>query len=267
MPTFEETVSIAVDSTRLAGTLVTPGTLIPGVLFIHGWGGDQQQYLARAREIAALGCLCLTFDLRGHAEHRGLFETVSRADNLQDALSAYDTLLRHRHIDPSAVAVVGSSYGGYLASILTSMRRVRWLALRAPALYYDDGWESPKLQLHKDHDLGAYRRSLVPMAGNRALQAIHAFEGDMLLIESERDDIVPRTTLSSFREAATRTRSLTYRCIAGADHGLTGEGDQHSYSTLLVGWLKEMIVGARAAPSSEVPADRDVRPEAPVRTA
>ena len=48
---------------HIAGTLVAPGTMIPGVLFVHGWGGSQEQYLARAREIAALGCICLTFDL------------------------------------------------------------------------------------------------------------------------------------------------------------------------------------------------------------
>ena len=38
-----------------SGTLVTPATVVPGVLFLHGWGGSQEQYLARAREIAALG--------------------------------------------------------------------------------------------------------------------------------------------------------------------------------------------------------------------
>lgn len=267
MATLEEPLSIAVDSAQLAATLVTPGTLIPGVLFVHGWGGSQEQYLARAREIAALGCVCLTFNLRGHAESRGLFDTVSRAQNLQDVLAAYDLLVHRRHVDPSAIAVVGSSYGGYLAAILSSMRAVRWLALRAPALYYDDGWESPKLQLHKDHDLKAYRRSLVPVASNRALQASHAFQGDVLLIESELDDIVPKTTLASYREAAKSARSLTYRCIAGADHGLTGDDDQLNYSSVLVGWLKEMIGGARRPPTAAAPADTAAPPEAPIKAA
>jgi len=141
MSTIEEAIEITVDASHIAGTFVTPGTLIPGVLFVHGWGGSQEQYLARARDVAALGCVCLTFDLRGHAQTRLQFETVSRADNLQDVLSAYDTLVRRRHVDPAAIAVVGSSYGGYLASILSSMRAVKWLALRAPALYIDSGWE------------------------------------------------------------------------------------------------------------------------------
>ncbi|HYH43415.1 MAG TPA: alpha/beta hydrolase, partial [Burkholderiales bacterium] len=55
MPTRDHKFQIAVDGERIAGTLVTPATMVPGVLFVHGWGGSQKQYLARAREISALG--------------------------------------------------------------------------------------------------------------------------------------------------------------------------------------------------------------------
>jgi len=57
MPTRDDPLDIAVDDQHIAGTIVTPGTLIPGVLFVHGWGGSQEQYVARARDIAALGCI------------------------------------------------------------------------------------------------------------------------------------------------------------------------------------------------------------------
>ncbi len=86
MATRDEAVEIAVGGQRLAGAVVAPATAIPGLLFVHGWGGSQEQYLARAREIAALGCVGLTFDLRGHARHYDQHETVSREDNLRDVL-------------------------------------------------------------------------------------------------------------------------------------------------------------------------------------
>jgi hypothetical protein len=240
MPTFDEPVEIAVDSGMIVGTFVTPGTLVPGVLFIHGWGGGQEQYLSRARTIAALGCICLTFNLRGHVETKPQFETVSREINLRDVLAAYDRLVSRRNVDSAAVAVVGSSYGGYLGAILSSMRPVRWLALRAPALYVDTGWATPKLQLHQTQDLKTYRQSLVNASDNKALKACQAFEGDVLLIESEHDDVVPQTVLSSYREACTHARSLTYRCLPGANHGLTTDEAQQAYSTLLIRWLTEM---------------------------
>ena len=206
MATHDEPVDIAVDRDSISGTFITPGTLVPGVLFVHGWGGSQQQYLARAREVAALGCVCLTFDLRGHAQDREQYETVTREHNLRDVLAAYDMLAARRHVDPNAIAIIGSSYGGYLASVVTSMRPVKWLALRA----------------------------------------CQEFEGDVLLIESEFDDIIPRTVFTSYREACKHARSLTYRCVQGADHGLTEPADQRAYTALLVAWLTEMVFGARA---------------------
>jgi pimeloyl-ACP methyl ester carboxylesterase len=247
MPTREHKIEIAVDGGHIAGTLIAPSTTIPGVLCVHGWGGSQQQYIARAREIAALGCISLTFDLRGHARTQPQQDSVSREDNLSDLLAAYDELVTHPAVDASAVAVAGSSYGGYLAAILTTLRPVRWLALRVPALYKDAGWELPKKQLHKEADLHAYRRRRVRAQDNRALKACAAFKGDVLIVESEHDDIVPHPTIESYVEACTHAHSLTYRVIAGADHGLSEEPAQRAYTELLVNWLTEMVFGARAA--------------------
>lgn len=265
MATIEDSVRIAVDDQAIAGTFVTPRTLTPGVLFVHGWGGSQDQYLARAREIAGLGCICLTFNLRGHVETQPLFETVSREANLRDVVAAYDLLAARRHVDPESIAVVGSSYGGYLGAILTSMRPVRWLGLRAPALYIDTGWAVPKLELHRQQDLKTYRRGRVPASENRALAACQAFDGDVLLIESQHDDIVPEAVLSSYREACTHARSLTYRCLPGADHGLSADGDQRAYTAVLLNWLGEMMVEVRSADArrrAEVPAPAAL-PETP----
>ena len=247
MPAHERKIEIAVGAGRIDGTLVMPGVLIPGVLFVHGWGGSQQQYLARAREVAALGSVCLTFDLGGHAGTQPQRETVSRESNLRDVLAAYDTLAAHPSVDPSAIAVVGSSYGGYLATILTTMRPVRWLGLRAPALYLNSGWDLPKLQLRVDQDLVNYRRNIVDADSNRALQACQAFSGDMLLIQSEHDNIVPASVLTSYRQASAQTRSLTYRCIEDADHGLSSDEAQRAYTDILVAWVKEMVGDPRGA--------------------
>ena len=250
MPTRDRKVEIAVDGQRIAGTMIAPSTAIPGILCVHGWGGSQDQYLARAREIAALGCVSLTFDLRGHARTHPQQETVSREDNLADVLAAYDELVNHPSVDASAIAVVSSSYGAYLAAILTTLRPVRWLALRVPALYKDAGWKLPKKQLHDEADLHAYRRRHVRPQDNRALKACAAFEGDVLIVESENDDIVPHQTIKNYVEACTRAHSLTYRVIAGADHGLSEEVAQRAYTQLLVNWLTEMVFGARATATS-----------------
>src|SRR5207253_10846420 len=99
-----EAVEIPVDEETIDGTLLTPdrpAAAAPGVLFLHGWGGSQEQYLCRAREVARLGLVGLVFDLRGHARSEGRRELVSREDNLRDAMAAYDVLAGACGVDPS----------------------------------------------------------------------------------------------------------------------------------------------------------------------
>src|SRR3954465_11855268 len=124
MPTRHNAIDIPVDGQHIDGTLVAASNMVPGVMLVHGWDGSQEQYLARAHEIAALGCICLTFDLRGHARDKAQRNTVTREDNLNDMLAAYDTLVGHPAVDASAVVVAGSSYGGYLATVLSSLRPI-----------------------------------------------------------------------------------------------------------------------------------------------
>jgi len=264
MPTRDERIAIEVDGLALEGTLVRPGARMPGVLFVHGWGGNQQHYIGRARELAALGCLCLTFDLRGHAQTRSSNDTVTREDNLQDVVAAYDVLAAQPGVDADAIAVVGSSYGGYLAAILTSVRRVRWLALRVPALYKDEDWDAPKSVLNKRQNLEAYRRTPVLPAESVALRACAAFRGDALLVESEHDAIIPHQVVLNYRDAFAGARSITYRVIDGADHGLSDSRWQQAYTSLLAGWMGEMVSGMRGhwGAHDEPPAVAAVRPKA-----
>ena len=244
MSVSSESIEIAVDGQSISGTILTPGAKIPGILFVHGWGGSQQRDLARAKNITGLGCVCLTFDLRGHERTHELRAKVSREQSLDDLLAAYDRLVSHPAVDSDAIAVIGSSYGGYLATILSSMRPVKWLALRVPALYWDADWEMPKQELDRDK-LAHYRRSAVTAADNRALAACKEFHGDVLLIESEQDDYVPHATLMSYRSAFEMAHSLTYRLVDGADHALSSDLSQSLYSTMLTNWISEMVIGAR----------------------
>ncbi|WP_049306700.1 alpha/beta hydrolase family protein, partial [Pseudomonas aeruginosa] len=108
MTANSERIRIGVGDDRIEGTFLSPRAKVPGVLFVHGWGGSQQRDLKRAQGIAGLGCVCLTFDLRGHGAESGRQALVTREDNLQDLLAAYDRLVAHPAIDSEAIAVVGT---------------------------------------------------------------------------------------------------------------------------------------------------------------
>jgi dienelactone hydrolase len=80
---------------------------------------------------------------------------------------------------------------------------------------------------------------------NRALAACAKFKGNVLVIESERDDYVPHSTIANYVSAFREARSMTYRVISGADHALTDPSCRRAYTSLLVGWAREMVLGAR----------------------
>ena len=92
-------------------------TSLPGILIVHGWDSDQAHYQIRAEDLAALSCVCLTFALRGHGQREDVKATVCRHDNLRDVLAAFDLLARQTTLDPDAMALIGTSHGGYLAAI------------------------------------------------------------------------------------------------------------------------------------------------------
>jgi len=239
-----EPVWIQVEQDSIAGNFLSPKSKVPGVLFVHGWGGSQERDLKRARGIAGLGCICLTFDLRGHGAEDGRQALVTREDNLRDLLAAYDRLLSHPALDTASIAVVGTSYGGYLATLLSQLRKVRWLALRVPAIYRDENWQMAKRLLDRN-DLMQYRASHIDANENRALRACAAFRGDVLIVESEHDEHVPHATIMSYRAAFQQTHSLTHRIIDDADHSLSSEVAQGAYTSILIDWITEMVVGER----------------------
>ncbi|HDZ57216.1 MAG TPA: alpha/beta hydrolase [Pseudomonas xinjiangensis] len=237
-------IDIAVNDEHIAGTFLAPESKMPGILFVHGWGGSQQRDLERAKGIAGLGCVCLTFDMRGHEKTLIQKQTVNREHNLADLLAAYDELARHPAVDCNSIAVIGTSYGGYLAAIVCGLRPVKWLALRVPAIYWDEEWTSPKEQLDRQR-LMAYRMKQLRPEDNRALAACSTFGGDVLIVESEKDAFVPHETIVSYRSAFVSAHSMTHRLIDGADHALSSEECQKAYTFLLHNWISEMIIGAR----------------------
>ena len=253
MDVRSETVDIVVNGQRMEGTLVRPhacGGEAPGVLFLHGWGGNQDYYIDEARALAKLGCVCLTFNLRGHAETEQLHNTVTREDNMRDVMAAYDVLAQQPGIDKSFIGVVGSSYGAYLAALLIYMRSIRFLALQAPALYKDDDWELPKRKLHVDPNFAAYRRLALRAEENRALGACAQFLGDALVVESEHDEIIPHPAVANYIAALANAHSLTYRVIEGADHALSRPEWESEYTELLVNWMTEIAKERACADTS-----------------
>lgn len=246
MKTLQNAITIATAAnSTLRGMLVTPENLQPqnpAILLLHGWMSDMHGYIPRAAALAAHGYICLTFDLRGHGTSDGTLSEVTAQGSLQDAVAAYDFLASLAAVNPSSMSVVGSSYGGYLAALLTAQRPVAALALRSPALYRDDMFATPKVQEMRS-TLQAYRQLPLGVADNYALHALSTYTNPVLLIEAEKDEQIPHQTLENYRKAINPKAAVTNVLLAHADHGLTKPEWKQQFLALLVDWFVHNGVG------------------------
>jgi dienelactone hydrolase len=112
---------------RIGAELRLPGDLerYPAVILIHGSGGATANVDRWARELHAIGVASFIVD---SFTGRGIVETVTDQTRLGscamiiDAYRALDHLAQHRNIDPSRIALMGFSKGGF-ATIYASLTR------------------------------------------------------------------------------------------------------------------------------------------------
>jgi len=221
------------------------------VLLAPGWDDDNRdQYDQICRALDDQGWATRCVDFPGHENSDASRQKMNRDENLKELVAAYDSLVGERPVGQRAVAFIGISYGGYLGTLLSAQRPLQWMVLRSPALYRDEDWLVPKQELDKD-DLDHYRRSIRGPDENSALAACAAFEGDVLLIESEDDETVPHPAVKSYRSAFKNARSLTYRLLKGADHELSNEPARSRFRDELMSWMNEVAGTPAAAENGE----------------
>ena len=209
--------NLEVEGLRLACRAFEPaGEARGAVLFIHGWGGAQDANDVRlARQLVADGFRCLTFDLAGHGRSEGRAEDFTVAQFLAQALAAYDQLAAS-----TPAYVCGSSFGAYLALLLSTRRPVAGLSLRVPANYPDDIFAGPPVAAYiASHSPREWRSQARGPAENRALAALAAFSGPVQLLAAGRDETIPCQTTENFISAA-RPGALEYHLLAEATHTL-----------------------------------------------
>jgi uncharacterized protein len=211
-PLHIETISFRSGDRRLDGRAFSPdrvATRGPAVLFFHGLCSSQSGYYSRAVAVSRkLDAISLTFDLSGHGHDAGLCSRYSVYDHLEDAISAYDCLASHDGVDQARIGVCGASYGGYLAALLTARRTVKQLILRAPSLASDIEFPPQR------------RPPPGPAApdGFGSLEMLEKYDGDVLIIESEKDTVIPRSHIEAYMRACSRPQ---HKMILEATHALT----------------------------------------------
>jgi esterase/lipase len=220
----------------------------PAALLLHGWTSSQDRMFDIAEMLSRRsGITCLTFDLSGHGKSDGEIGKHSRKEFLNDVIAAYNLLAAQPDVDLNNIGVIGSSFGGYLAALLTAHKKVEWLVMRVPADYPDEGFEEPKIPTPEDERSVNYKWRIAQRHWNTtdALRAIHNFKGKLLLVESGKDDIVPHQTIQNYADAMVEKRDLRYEIMQDAPHSLTKYPEfKAQFNELVFEWEKQKSGGA-----------------------
>ncbi len=214
-----------------------PSGKVPALLVLPGWDDDGRQQFDMLTAAPGLrGWICHRANIPDACWPADARSRVSRSDSFTQVLEDYMGLAAVRGVARSRMALLGFSFGGYMAALLTAAKPVQWLALRSPALYPDADWDVPKEALDK-RALDDYRTRVLTPAQNRALEACSRFRGDVLLVDSECDQVIAAPVITSYERAFGRARSLTRLTLAGADHQLSQPQWQKRYHAEVAQWL------------------------------
>lgn len=234
--------SFTSDNLRLDGTVFYPPdkkNKNPAILFIHGWTSDRKRSFQYAKSLAKLGYVCLLFDLRGHGTSEGNINTTTTKEFAGDVIAAYDYLAELDGVDMENISVVGSSFGGYHVALLTAERKVKRLVMRVPADYPNENFDKSKMETSggEGPDIVEWRNQPRKPGDTFALDALHNFGGEVLIIEAEKDDVIPHQLIENYINAIADKSKLTHVVMKNAPHSIKEGPFRDEVERILMKWF------------------------------
>ena len=237
-------VELLINNILIKGNLFTSTAegVKPGVIFIHGWGSSQKNSLGLAESLAKNSTV-YTFDLRGHGDSEGDRENSTRAMFLDDIEKVYDWFVNNKNVDISRVFVCGTSFGAYLATILSKSRKIQGLILRAPANYPDDEFENDTVVQKIDNpQLSTWRKQTSDYNETKSLRSLHDFTGKILIVESDNDTVVPHATISNYINTIEDKDKLNHFVLKDAQHSISNNPQARlQFEEICLNWIRKQI--------------------------
>jgi dipeptidyl aminopeptidase/acylaminoacyl peptidase len=212
LPTVEERRDAATDGQQIHSWLIKPPGFEPSrkyPLIVYFQGGPQGQigqwFSLRwnFHLMAANGYVVLAVNRRGlpgfGQEWNDQISKDWGGQSMRDILSATDSLLKEPFIDPSRVAGVGASYGGYTAYFMmgNAEGRFRSIIAHAGVFNLESMYGSTEELFFVDWDLGGPYWKSEQLRNSYDAFSPHRFVGKwktpLLVIHGEKDFRVPVT--------------------------------------------------------------------------
>ncbi len=189
---------------------------LPAILFIHGSSPSRRSIDIQVNDFKK-DFICLTFFHLGCAKSEGNFSNYSLGDRYKQTKFILSFLKNLPNIDQQNITVIGISMGGHVASRLAGTEDFKNLILRVPASYsksYEykrimDKW----LPWQEEQKRWPWRPSC-------AFEGLLKFKGNVLVVESGEDEIVPQYMVREFFAQAKNAHKKDYKVMKTAHHSL-----------------------------------------------
>jgi pimeloyl-ACP methyl ester carboxylesterase len=148
----ETAVKIASAGLSLAGTLRVPQDVgsterRAAFMVLHGFGSNKSgsNVTEPTKVLNGLGYVTLAFDMRGCGESEGEPGRVICLEQVEDTRNSLTFLARAPNVDPTRIAVIGSSFGGAVAVYTAGVDE------RVAAVISNGGWGDGERKFRGQH--------------------------------------------------------------------------------------------------------------------
>jgi len=238
----------------------------PLVVMAHGFGGSRNEtgiFTMAAEELAALGVASIRMDFPGSGDSTESFANNNLGNMLKDIAASRDYAIAQAEVDSNSVGLLGWSMGGRLVVLAASQDdSYSVVATWAPAVSNGAGSMMNSFggrEAYDDFKARALRDGSVPfktfwglelelglqfftdMEQTAPLDAVQAFEGPLLVLYGDLDDVVLPEVSESLIDAAVNSPEVLRHVVKGADHGLGVFSDEPHLTQEVVATTVEFL--------------------------
>jgi uncharacterized protein len=237
---MQEKVEFKSGKETLRGSLFIPNGKgpFPGVVFYHGRGSNRGNYLQMGRSLIKNGIASLAFDFGGCGKSDGVFKNQTHRMGIKDAEAGLKFILS-QNVDKKRIGLLGSSFGGYCAAMLTKNHHyLKSIILRVPSSYDDSMLDSTVSAASEENFFGNKKNWIF----SSSYKSISEFKGSLLVVESENDEIIFPEAVEKYFQDAVKSTNKKFVIQKNAKHSIHNNPvAKKEFNKLVKLWFSETL--------------------------